>query len=218
MVYGFVRDLIDRKRQVRHYLLVLAREERLAKLGVPNHVREGRLHTLRAGTFLVLYNLIEATTRGAIEAIHDNIVSMEVAFSDLSLELRKEVIARFKKRADPSVNHTMENFPSTFVAIALALDEETKLSGSVDARKIRELAERYGFSHDTNRLKTWNGSDLVTIKSNRNDLAHGLKSFEDVGRRYPSGELMLISKRTMRYMTEISENISTFIDRQDYKE
>jgi hypothetical protein len=174
------------------------------------------LLTLRAGTFLVLYNLIEATTRGAVEAIHDKITTSEVPFTLLTLSLRKEVVRLFKKGADPARDHSMDDFPSAFVAVAL--DQSVKLSGSVDAKAIRELSDCYGFSSQTDKNLTYNGHDLLTIKSNRNDLAHGRKTFEQVGREYPSTELHLLARRSMRYMDGILRNIATYLDGEDYLE
>jgi hypothetical protein len=215
MSYTFLQDFEDRKRQVRHYLAVVGRSERETGMGA-NRVQEGRLLTLRAGTFLILYNLVEASTRGAIEAIHDKITESEAPFSLLTVSLRKEVIRLFKKEADPATNHTMEDFPSAFVAIALAYG--TKLSGNVDAKAIRELGECYGFSYQTESPITRDGSDLVVIKRNRNDLAHGRKTFEEIGRDHTASDLRLLARRSMRYMDGILNNVALYLDGELYLE
>jgi hypothetical protein len=165
---------------------------------------------------LVLYNLIEASTRGAIEAIHDKITTSEAPFPLLVLCLRKELIRLFKIDADPSKDHTLDDFPSAFVAIALA--EGAKLSGNVDAKAIRELGVRYGFSSNTSTPVTRDGSDLLTIKANRNDLAHGRKTFEEIGRDYTLTELLLLARRSMRYMDEILRNVIAYLDDELYLE
>ncbi|WP_027584224.1 MAE_28990/MAE_18760 family HEPN-like nuclease [Bradyrhizobium sp. Ai1a-2] len=215
MTYTFLRDFEDRKRQVRHYLAVVTRQERSAGIGA-SRVEEGRLLTLRAGTFLVLYNLIEASTRGAIEAIHDQITTNEAPFTLLSTSLRKEVVRLFKKAADPSTNHTVDDFPSAFVAIALAQGME--LSGNVDARVIRKIGATYGFSHTTRSPLTRDGNDLLTIKTNRNDLAHGRKTFEEIGRDHTTRELLLLARRSMRYMDDILANVAHYLDKEHYLE
>ncbi|MGB6537476.1 MAG: MAE_28990/MAE_18760 family HEPN-like nuclease [Xanthobacteraceae bacterium] len=212
----FLDSFNDRKRQVRHYLAIVVAAERKAALGKTTITQERRLLTLRAGTFLLLYNLIEATTRIAIDAIHDRIVTERVPFTLLNLELRKEVLRRFIVGADPTKNHTMADFPIEFVAIAL--DQGIKLSGNVDAKRIRGLAQCYGFSSDTTQEQTWLGADLLTIKSQRNALAHGFQSYEDIGRDYPARELLAISRRSMAYMAEMLRNISTYLDGSGYRE
>lgn len=215
MTYTFLQDFEDRKRQVRHYLAVVGKSERETGMGA-SRVQEGRLLTLRAGTFLILYNLVEASTRGAIEAIHDKITSSEAPFPLLTVSLRTEVVRLFKKEADPSTNHTMDDFPSAFVAIALA--HGTKLSGNVDAKAIREIGECYGFSHRTETQLTRDGSDLVIIKRNRNDLAHGRKTFEEIGRDHTATELLLLARRSMRYMDGILNNVASYLEGELYLE
>lgn len=214
MTQTFLQDFEQRKRQVRHYLAVVAAMERQARTGGARTL-EGRLLVLRAGTFLVLYNLVEASIRAAIEAIHDKITTSNVPFGALVLSLRKESVRWFKKKANPAVHHTFEDFPAAFVAAALILEEQFSLSGSVDSRAIRELGECYGFSSDTSE-PTRKGSDLLSIKRNRNDLAHGLKTYEEVGRDVTATELMLLARRSMRYMGEILKNIDQYLENADY--
>lgn len=216
MTQPLLHDFEDRKRQVRHYLAVVMKAERTARIGTATSAENGRLLILRAGTFLVLYNLIEATTRGAIEAIHDKITTQAVPFGSLTITLRGEVVNRFKRGsgANSAKLHTMADFPSAFVAVTLA--QGIDLSGNVDAKAIRELGSCYGFSCITENSRTRDGSDLVTIKQNRNDLAHGRKTFEEVGRDHTSTELILLSRRAMRYMGEIAMNVSLYLDNEDY--
>jgi hypothetical protein len=214
----FEQNLYERKRQVRHYLLVVASAERSAKLGASSAVEQGRLLTLRAGAFLVLYNLVEASMREAIEAIHDEIIAKDVGFPKLVIELRKEAITRFKRDADPSKDHTMNDFPAAFVAVALALDKGIKMSGNVDARTIKEFGKSYGFTCDTDARRTDNGADLVVVKNLRNDLAHGTKMFEEVGRDYTAHALMVMSRKVMTYITQILANISSYLTDENYLE
>jgi len=58
----------------------------------------------------------------------------------------------------------------------------------------------------------------VTIKGNRNDLAHGLKTFEEVGRDFTAANLLTLSRRSMRYMGEILTHIADYIDNDGYLE
>jgi HEPN superfamily protein len=213
---AFVADFEDRRRQVRHYLAIVLAAERRTTIGGASKSHERRLLTLRAGTFLLLYNLIEATLRGAIEAIHDQITTERISFTALTIEIRKEVVRRFILEASPAKNHTMSDFPIEFVSIAL--DQGVKLSGNVDARLIRKLASVYGFSTVTTTTRTWNGADLVTIKDKRNALSHGFQSYEDIGRDYPARELLAITRRSLTYFGEILRNIAAYLDGQHYME
>ena len=74
----------------------------------------------------------------------------------------------------------------------------------------------YGFSYKTNAKKTKDGRDLLTVKTNRNDLAHGFKSFEEVGRDATADELLKIQKRVICYLREILKNVETYISNKEY--
>jgi len=211
-------DLNDRKRQVRHYLMMVARADRAHSLGSRDRIEEGRVIILRAGVFLILYNMIEATMRSVVETIHDDISKSGVTFTQLKQPVRKFAISSFKKLADPDRHHTMMDFSAEFITVALTLDVNgAKMSGGVDAREIREYGNKYGFSSKTSPI-TLDGSDLRTIKQTRNDLAHGHKTFEEVGRDYTAGQLIMIARRAMQYMTEITNNVTVYLEKKDYLE
>ncbi len=98
MTSTLVNSFDERKRQARHYLSVVITAERISSLSAASKSQGRRLLTLRAGTFLLLYNIIEATTRSSIEAIHDKITTEQVPFDKLSQVLRQETIRRYKPK------------------------------------------------------------------------------------------------------------------------
>ena len=64
-----------------------------------------------------------------------------------------------------------------------------------------------------------NGSPLATslkVKANRNDLAHGLKSFEEVGRDYTVEEIISIKQEVVEYLDRILKNIQDYLNNQEY--
>jgi hypothetical protein len=213
---ALIADFEDRRRQVRHYLAIVLASERTAPAGTATFAQERRLLTLRAGTFLLFYNLIEASIRAAVDAIHDRILTDQETFDRLIPSLRKESVKRFKKHARAELHHgLLPSFTSAFVAVAMT--EGVDFSGNVDAKIIRELSLTYGFSSIT-PPETWGGSDLLTIKGVRNDLSHGRKTFEEVGRDYPATELLAISRRALPYIRCILENVSEYLDQKRYIE
>lgn len=56
------------------------------------------------------------------------------------------------------------------------------------------------------------------IKRNRNDLAHGSKTFEEIGRDHTASELRLLARRSMRYMDGILNNVALYLDGERYLE
>lgn len=170
--------------------------------------------TLKANGFLLLYNLVESTMRNAIEAIFDELKNQAISFDQLKPEIKMIVLQNLKKRSLEEI-HLQINQISTDIIIA-TFDREELFSGNVDARLIKKTAEKYGFSCKTEPTKTKNGQNLLVVKSNRNDLAHGLKSFEKVGRDKTIQQLLEIKDEVIEYLRQILENIKTYLDNQEY--
>jgi hypothetical protein len=212
MSRAFVLEFRQRRAQVKRYLAVVAAAER----GSSTPLAINRLNVLRAGTFLILYNMIESAARQSVQEIHDSMVQKHVPFSRLRRSIRREVIRGFKKRGDLERHQDMKDVPVELVTAAL--DVEDHFSGNVDAKRIRDIAELYGFSTKSNKVVTRDGTELLTIKSIRNDLAHGLKTYEEVGRDYPIKELLGISIRATTYIGAILDNIAHYLDSEDFLE
>jgi len=169
--------------------------------------------TLKANGFLLLYNLVESTLRNAIEAIFDEFRNQAISFDQLKPEIKIIVIQNLKNRSLEEIH--LINQISTDI-ITTTFDRKKLFSGNLDARLIKEIAEKYGFSYQTEPTKTKNGQNLVVIKRNRNDLAHGIKSFEEVGRDKTIEELLEIKDEVIEYLRQILENIKTYLDNQEY--
>lgn len=171
--------------------------------------------TLKATAFLLLYNLVESTMRNAIEAIFEEISNRSISFDELRSELKSIIIKNFKQNY--STDNLMENITLISVdIISVTFDKSKLFSGNLDARKIRDTARDYGFSSQTNSRKTRDGIDLLKIKTNRNDLAHGFKSFNDIGKDTSVEDLLAIETRVVSYLREILQNIETYLDNQEY--
>ncbi|HHR5857923.1 TPA: MAE_28990/MAE_18760 family HEPN-like nuclease [Providencia alcalifaciens] len=176
-------------------------------------------HILKSNTWILLYNLIEATISNAIEDIHDEILSNNSLSADLlCINLTKIAL----KNIDES---TINDFDyGSFDASKIILDSWLKkhkslvennknplFSGNVDAKKIRKIADSYGFSFKTDKNKTRNGACLVNIKNSRNSLAHGSNSFREKGRETSIDELLKFKKEVIYYLDGILDNIESYI-------
>ena len=214
MTRAFVEDFRRRRSQVRRYLSVVAKADRETQAGGGRPVDLARVHVLRAGTFLILYNLIEASARGALDGVHDTMIGQRVAFGSLSPSLRREVVKGFRRKKDPDDHVLLADMPIDFVA--MSLDADHQFSGNVDARLIRKIAGTYGFSHYTDEARTRDGADLLTIKDVRNDLAHGLKTYDEIGRDYSARSLLEISVRSLAYIKAILDNVDDYLEASGY--
>lgn len=171
---------------------------------------EELLKTLKAACYLLLYNLVESTMRNAVEAIFDELKTKGISFDDCRTVLRQEILKNFKKR-------NMEKLLPKLISLARDVIYETferseNFSGNLDARTIRETAKRFGFAAPTGQEFTM----LQTVKDLRNDLAHGVKSFAEVGRNASPTDLEQARLQTVEILSQTLQNISGYLQNQLY--
>ncbi|GGA07986.1 MAE_28990/MAE_18760 family HEPN-like nuclease [Okeania sp. KiyG1] len=167
-------------------------------------------NTLKASAYLLLYNLIESTMKDAIEAIFDELKNQGVYFDNIRPELQKIVLRNLKQKNPDKVLQKIGDISRDIITVGF--DKEKLFSGNIDAKKIKETAQEYGFSAKTKI----DSSDLLTVKDNRNDLAHGIRPFAEVGKEISADELMEIKNKVVEYLRQILENIETYLDNQEY--
>ena len=223
MTNVLIQDFTERSKEVSKYFIVLkSLEQGTTQLSMRNkngnlkikEIDPELLKTLKASGFLLLYNLVESTMRNVIEAIFDQLKNADVSYDQIRPELKKTVLRNLKKRNPDKIFLSITSISVDI--ITAGFDKEDLFSGNIDARKIRDTAIEYGFSHSTDQLKTGNGTDLLTIKATRNDLAHGIKSFTEVGRDKTADELLEIKNKTISYLRQIVKNIEIYLDNQEY--
>ena len=211
MTTGFLVDFLARKAQVARYLEVVEAHERAIEPGEAAAAAAELLTVLRAAPSLVRFTQVGASLRGAVEAIHDRIVTERVPLQRLTDTIRRDVIRSFKARCDPDLHLNMNDIPIELVAIALDIEAGYPFSGNVDAKKVREIADIYGFDTTTAREVTRDGADLLTVKSLRNDLAHGVKTYDEVGRNYTASDLKELGDRSIAYVEAILTAVDRFV-------
>jgi hypothetical protein len=147
--------------------------------------------------------------RNAIEAIFDHLRMTGASFDDCREELRREILKNFKRR-------DMEKLLPKLLSLARDVTHETferteMFAGNLDARTIRTTAQRFGFPEPIGKF--WM---LQTVKDVRNDLAHGVKSFADVGRNALPSDLENARTQTVAILTETLQNIRKYLQQQEY--
>ena len=214
-----LKDFSDHSKEVNTYFLIF---DNIDKYSIRSKTIKSKKNidleldkTLRATGFLLLYNLIEATMRNAIEAIFTDITNKNISFDDLKHEIQLIILDNVKKnKSSKNLLNSLTNISVDIISASFSADK--LFSGNIDSKKIKDLAILYGFSYATDVQKTQNGNDLLRIKMNRNDLAHGFKSFEEVGRGTNTEELLEIKDRVINYLQGIVENIEEYISKQEY--
>jgi hypothetical protein len=174
-------------------------------------------HILRANAFLLLYNLVESSISQAIEAIHIDITNKEnFDFDNLTQSLKKEIIGFVKKGVSAEDFVKRAGKISEYI-LSYHPGKREIFSGNVDAREIKKVGERYGFSCQTEEEKTQNGERLLTVKTMRNDLAHGFISFKDCGKEHPIEDVIETKRQVFSYLEQILKNIQEFVNKEEYK-
>ena len=171
-------------------------------------------NTLKASAYLLLYNLIESTMKNAIEAIFDELQNQGVSFDDIRPELKKIILVNLKRRNPDKILDEIQDISLDIVQIGF--NREELFAGNIDSKLIRETAKKYGFYSPTDDKKITNGEDLYLVKNNRNDLAHGSKSFTEVGKEKGADELIKIKNQVVEYLEGILKKVETYIDKQEY--
>ena len=223
MTSALFQDFNERSKEVSKYFIFLkSLEQGSTKLSMKGLKENSRirlvdselLKTLKASGFLLLYNLVEATMRNAIEAIFDELRGKGVSYDQIRPELKKIVLKNLKKRNSDQLFSSITLI--SLDIITACFDKQDLFSGNIDGRLIKGIANEYGFSHHTDCRKTDNGTDLVTVKTNRNDSAHGFKSFAEIGRGKSADELVETKTKVVRYLRQILQNIEQYLSNQEY--
>jgi hypothetical protein len=174
---------------------------------------------LKANFFLILYNLIEAIIRESIQEIYDSMERDKLSYKLTRPEIQKIMINHRCKqiRESNSTNFAREIeklLADAIDDVVVKMDADSiPISGSLDARKIREIAKIFGFSETTKKAK---GADLLIVKNQRNSLAHGESTFSECGRVYNINDLERIKDDVIWFLEDILKNIKAYIDAGDY--
>jgi len=174
-----------------------------------SHKQQDLIRTFKATAFLLLYNLMESTVSNAVEAIFDELSNHIIPFDSCRQEIRRVVLSNLRQH---KVNEILPELNLLSVDIVTKTFMKNKIvSGNVDARKIKKVATEYGFAHPSA-----DGASLLTVKSSRNDLAHGSKSFAEVGRDYTVAELVGMKDKVIAYLNVMITNVAAYITQQHY--
>jgi len=176
---------------------------------------------LKANCYFILYNLIEGSIRAGIEAIFIALSQQKLSYADVN-HVVKQIWLQYKYRLFKTglSNAEVVDIIDTIFDDIVQIDyddyvEKSKgneMSGSIDARKVRELASTYGFSAPTLICDS-----LGLIKRQRNLLAHGRTTFSEAGQIKTIGQLIDIKNDVVQYLDEVLKNIAGYINNEDYR-
>lgn len=164
-----------------------------------------KVDTLRSTAYLLLYNLIESTIYNSITSIFDEIKDNNLKYFDMIEDVQKYWLNNLykhddKKRKDTIIETIMKIATQIFDDTIELASNEINYGGSLDARTIFATADSMKINISnihTIYNKNTHGETLLDIKKKRNWLAHGEKSFIEVGSS--TTFLQLIETKTYIY-------------------
>jgi len=179
---------------------------------------------LKSNLFLLLYNLIESSFKSALEKICIEITSSKIEYREVIPEIKeiwiKEKYKNFENFSLPKgikkskfIMDKIDNIVNDVIEIEFNIKKNSDISGNLDARKIKDINQKYGIILD----KEMDEKSLFIIKNNRNNLAHGDETFSRCGASYTMQDLKDITNNSIYYMDFILSHIKTYIDNKKYK-
>lgn len=177
------------------------------------------LNTMKASGYIMLYNLIEATTDKVFKALHVGIEQAD--FDELVPELQYYLLSSFKKMKR-NISREIVPDPITKSLHKSILTDLKLFSGNIDVRKIQSAASEHGMNilqpHDATEDSRIHASRLLlSVKTIRNQIGHGEKSFNEVGRATAIEDLIETKEQVISYLTLLLESAEAYLQQQHYR-
>ncbi|WP_246504902.1 MAE_28990/MAE_18760 family HEPN-like nuclease [Microvirga antarctica] len=228
----------ERLAEVEAYLSFLDELELAAQTGAPkfrdgnNPLSPQQTQILRAGIFIQLYNLVEATMTRCLDALASASSSGAWKAADLNPHFRREwikVVAAVNKEMNADNRLKYAVVLSELLVQAKPL-EDFKLDkgggGNWNDTNIENMLERVGLrlrltptvrAAAKRKFRDDLGPLALVVKL-RNDLAHGNISFAECGENETVVGLREISANTAMYLRSVVRAVERFIDRHEFLE
>lgn len=189
------------------------------------NINSSKVDTLRSTAYLLLYNLIESTIYNAINAIFDEIKDSELKYSDVIDDVQKYWLNNIYKHND---NKRKETIIETIISISNKISSdiielasnEINYGGSLDAQKIFATAKSMKIDVSNVHIiydRTKHGESLFDVKKKRNWLAHGEKSFIEVGSSSTYSELLDAKIYICAFLNEFINSVDNYITNKHFK-
>ena len=188
-------------------------------------INSGRVDIFRATAYLLLYNLIESTIYNSITSIFDAITDKKIKYHEMIQEVQKYWLNNLYKHDDKkkkeTIIETIMNIANQIINNTIELaSNEISYGGSLDARTIFETANsmkiQIGNVHKIYDANT-HGNILKDIKQKRNWLAHGEKTFTEIGSISTYPQLLDAKDNVKLFLEEFINSVEIYIDNQHYK-
>jgi hypothetical protein len=167
-------------------------------------------NTMKSSALLMIYNLIESTMTNILQDVFDHLHTGKVSFDQLNTAMKRLVLSYAKKRNPASLVTRMEQ--DTLTLVVACFDRSELFSGNLDCQVIRETLKEIGVP----TKHAYREPALLTVKTERNELAHGTKSFGDCGRNYTARQLNEFHQKTKVILQRVILDFDSFLEEKAY--
>ena len=175
----------------------------------------------KANVFVMLYNLVEATTKACFDDVSSDLSNKSVRHSQLNTTVRHEWVRHYFKSNALVERHEEEQRVCISALVEEVLRDELVgellpdqvVSGNVDEKELYKLARRFGIIFSGGA----DGTALQTIKSRRNWLAHGNEKFSDLGKDFAVGDLRNYSTNCLSFMQRFVESTDDYVSNDRFR-
>lgn len=180
------------------------------------------LSASRAASFIMIYNCVEFATRETIAGVRKYIQTDTAAFHEITEFWQEDIIRmHFKKKLEDGINHTtlLKEFRSFVPGKVDWLQRENSMPfpGNIDHERLIKFAKDIGVRKWRPPARTLGGSDLLTVRTTRNELAHGEETFESVGGNYSVTDIVDKLDRIRSFMCSYIRMMDRYQIRKSYK-
>lgn len=185
-------------------------------------------HTLKANLVLLLYSAMEATLVQLLDEMHDAIGANCSSVDALNAQLLRLVLRTVKKdskanvlsSASPLHTSLFRYWMDDWTSRASGKDKRVDgISGSVDSLVFYEQLKKFGVVAPTSNDRPpahLTDAALQKIKTSRNELAHGEKSFTDLGRDLAVPTLEIDSLAVFDTLRKIAAEVDDYLEDRRY--
>lgn len=168
------------------------------------------INTMKSSTLLMIYNIVESTMTNLIQDVFDHLQQAGISFDALNTNM-KTLVLGYTKRRNPSLLVSKMNDSAISLVIA-CFERSDVFSGNLDCAKIRETLRDVGVA----TRYTYREPVLLKVKTERNDLAHGIKSFSDCGKTYSAKQLREFYSKTALVLSKVIGDFEQFLAAKAY--
>lgn len=221
-MHAFSAEFNSRKLEIESYLSLLSALDKdgasindIDNNNTPINVVQ--LKVCKASCYLLMYNLVEATVMQGIRSIYNRIKDEDLSFSCIMEKLRKVWWhARGESISCTARNDLIETiygyYCDTLGSEKLEFNDFVSgVSGNLDADGVRQVCHRYGIQPVTD------GRHMGNVKKYRNWLAHGNKSFSEIGQDVTVNDLIEVKDNIFIFLDEYVNNVNAYLDQKSYK-